>query len=166
MTLNSTVWPVNSPSSVKLPRKVYEHLLAGLAQQAFERSAARAKQHNRCSKLALIAFGSSDKVFDREDSMNQMSTLALSIYPSITRTILPPPPQRPCVFFANPTRFSVFAKGRQIDALGRETPTAVQMGWCLRKFVDAGSRSDVLDFALRRSVKPPVRDEEESEDSD
>jgi len=132
VTLNMTVWPNNSPSSAKLPRKVYEHLLAWLAQHGFERSAAHAKEHHRSPKLAIIAFGSSDKVYDREDSLNQI----------------------------------IFVKGRQMDPLGNEKPTAVQIGWCLRKFVDAGAKSDVLDFALSRSLKPPVRSESDSEDSD
>jgi hypothetical protein len=72
-TLNITTWPTNSPSSTKLPRKIYEHLLAGLAQQGFERSLTHAKEHDRSSKLGIIAFGSSDKVYDREDSQNQIS---------------------------------------------------------------------------------------------
>ncbi|XP_014551534.1 hypothetical protein COCVIDRAFT_42182 [Bipolaris victoriae FI3] len=71
-TLNITTWPTNSPSSSKLPRKIYEHLLAGLAQQGFERSSDHAKEQGRSSKLGLIAFGSSDKVYDREDSQNQI----------------------------------------------------------------------------------------------
>jgi hypothetical protein len=72
VTLNITTWPTNSPSSTRLPRKIYEHLLANLAQQGFERSANYAKEHNRSSKLAIVAFGSSDKVYDREDSRNQI----------------------------------------------------------------------------------------------
>lgn len=72
-TLNITTWPTNSPSSTKLPRKIYEHLLAGLAQQGFERSAGHASEQDRSSKLGIIAFGSSDKVYDREDSQNQIS---------------------------------------------------------------------------------------------
>lgn len=72
VTLNITTWPTNSPSSTKLPRKIYEHLLANLAQQGFERSSSYAKEHNCSSKLAIVAFGSSDKVYDREDSQNQI----------------------------------------------------------------------------------------------
>jgi hypothetical protein len=72
-TLNITTWPTNHPSQTKLPRKIYEHLLAGLAQQGFERSVMHAKQKDRSSKLGIIAFGSSDKVYDREDSQNQIS---------------------------------------------------------------------------------------------
>jgi hypothetical protein len=72
-TLNITTWPTNSPSSTKLPRKIYEHLLAGLAQHGFERSLTHAKEQDRSSKLGIIAFGSSDKVYDREDSQNQIS---------------------------------------------------------------------------------------------
>lgn len=60
----------------------------------------------------------------------------------------------------------VFVKGRQIDPLGNETSTAVQIGWCLRKFIDAGSKSDILDFSLSRSSRPPSRSEPGSDDSD
>lgn len=73
-TLNITTWPNSSPACARLPRKVYEHLLAGLAQQLFERSSCCAAEHARSSQLAIIAFGSSDKVYDREDSENQIST--------------------------------------------------------------------------------------------
>lgn len=73
VTLNITTWPGNSPASTKLPRKVYEYLLANLAQQGFERSSIHAKGNDRSSKLGIIAFGSSDKVYDREDSQNQIS---------------------------------------------------------------------------------------------
>ncbi|KAF2195479.1 hypothetical protein K469DRAFT_722705 [Zopfia rhizophila CBS 207.26] len=72
ITLNITSWPNNHPSSSKLPRKIYEHLLQGMAQQGFERSVAHATEHRRTSRLAIIAFGSSDKVYDREDSQNQI----------------------------------------------------------------------------------------------
>jgi hypothetical protein len=90
-------------------------------------------QPPRTSKLAIIAWGSSDKVYDREDSRNQI----------------------------------IYVKGRQIDPLGIEKFTAVQIGWCLRKFVDAGPKSDVLDFSLSRSCVPPARDGDgSSEDSD
>jgi hypothetical protein len=132
VTLNISTWPNNSPSSSKLPRKIYEHLLQGLAQQAFERSIAYDEVQKRTSKLAIIAFGCSDKVYDREDSQNQI----------------------------------IFVKGKQVDPLGKEKPMAVQIGWCLRKFVDAGPKSDVLDFSLSRSCKPPTRESPGSDDSD
>jgi len=131
-TLNITTWPNNNPSSSKLPRKVYEHLLQGLAQQGFERSATHATEQKRSSKLAIIAWGSSDKVYDREDSQNQI----------------------------------IFVKGKQIDPLGQEKFTAVQIGWCLRKYVDAGPKSDILDFSLSKSSRPPTRDSSSSDDSD
>lgn len=132
VTLNITTWPNNSPSSSKLPRKIYEHLLQGLAHQGFERSVTHAMEKNRTSKLAIIAFGSSDKVYDREDSQNQI----------------------------------IFAKGKQIDPLGKETSTAIQIGWCLRKFIDAGPQSDILDFSLSKTSRPPARDVASSDDSD
>jgi hypothetical protein len=72
VTLNITTWPNNSPSSTLLPRKIYEHLLANLAQQGFERSSTHAKENGRASKLNIVAFGSSDKVYDREDTQNQI----------------------------------------------------------------------------------------------
>lgn len=132
-TLHITTWPNNNPSTSKLPRKVYEHLLQMLAQQGFERSAAHAAGQNRTSKLAIIAWGCSDRVYDREDSLNQV----------------------------------IFVKGHQIDPLGQEKFTAVQIGWCLRKFIDAGSKSDVLDFSLSRSMPPPTREDSmSSDDSD
>ncbi|KAF2807808.1 uncharacterized protein BDZ99DRAFT_572704 [Mytilinidion resinicola] len=130
VTLNITTWPNNNPSSSKLPLKVYEHLLGGMAQQGFERSAAHAKTHDRSSKLNVIAFGSSDKVYDREDSKNQI----------------------------------IFVKGKQVDPLGQEKPMAIQVGWCLRKFIEP--RSDVLDFSLSRTTRPPTRESPTSDDSD
>jgi hypothetical protein len=84
----------------------------------------------RESKLAIIAFGSSDKVYDREDSKNQI----------------------------------IFVKGKQVDPFGAEKPLAVQVGWCLRKYVEP--RSDVLDFSLARSCRPPTREPPQSEESD
>ena len=62
--------------------------------------------------------------------------------------------------------YLVFVKGRQMDPLGKETSTAVQIGWCLRKFVDAGDKSDVLDFSLTRSTRPPTRNSPDSDESD
>lgn len=126
-----TTWPTSGSSS-KLPRKTYEHLLAGLAEQAFEHSFNHAKAHGRSSKLAVIAYGASDKVYDRQDSQNQI----------------------------------IFVKGKQIDPLGNERSTAVQIGWCLRKFVDAGPKSDILDFLLSRTSRPPTRGSSSSGDSD
>jgi hypothetical protein len=60
----------------------------------------------------------------------------------------------------------IFVKGRQVDPLGSEKSTAVQIGWCLKKFVDAGTKSDVLDFPLSHSCRPPTEDPASSDDSD
>jgi hypothetical protein len=97
-----------------------------MAQSGFE----RLKSHNPESCLSVIAWGASDKVYDREDSKNQI----------------------------------IFVKGRQYDPFGKEAPLAVQVGWCLRKFVEP--RSEVLDFALSRSSRPPTREPPQSEDSE
>ncbi|KAF2753606.1 hypothetical protein EJ05DRAFT_165717 [Pseudovirgaria hyperparasitica] len=132
ITLNITTWPSSSTSSStssRLPQKIYEHLLQGMAQQGFEKSIKHAEENKRSSRLAVIAFGSSDKVYDREDSKHQM----------------------------------IFAKGKQPDLLGNERYTAIQVSWCLRKFVE--SRSDILDFSLSRSCRPPIREELPSDDS-
>ena len=79
--------------------------------------------HPPLRKLAVIAFGASDKVYDREDSKNQIT----------------------------------FVRGAKTDGFGRPAgPLAVRSDWCLRKYVEP--RSDVLDFALSRSVRPPTRE--------
>lgn len=103
-----------------------------MAQQGFERSVKHATEQQRASKLVIIAFGSSDKVFERVDSQNQI----------------------------------IFVKGKQVDPLGREKATAIQISWCLRKYVDGGPKSDVLDFSLSRSTRPPAQDSADSDDSD
>lgn len=58
----------------------------------------------------------------------------------------------------------VFVRGTQRGPLGHESPVAVQIGWCLRKYVEP--RSEVLDFALSRNSRPPTREPPPSEDSD
>lgn len=61
----------------------------------------------------------------------------------------------------------IFAKGRQVDALGKESATAIQISWCLKRYTDVGGkRSNVLDFALSRTGRMPVREVAGSEDSD
>jgi hypothetical protein len=176
VTLNITTWPNNLPTTARLPRKIYEHLLQGMAQAAFERSAQQAAARSASSspsastpstpssestvsltsststllstpsassagssagslaspRLAVVAWGASDKVYDREDSRNQI----------------------------------IFLRGAQTDPFGggRAAPLAVQVGWCLRKYVEP--RSDVLDFALARSCRPPTREPQPSEESD
>lgn len=131
VTLNVTTWPKSGPGSNRLPRAVYEQLLQGLAQQGFEQSVAHAASVGRTSKLSIIAFGTSDKVFDRDNTENQI----------------------------------IFVKGKKVDPLGRESLIAVETGWCLRKYVDA--RSEVLDFPLSRTFRPPTGDGgDDSDDSD
>jgi hypothetical protein len=130
VTLNITTWPSSTPSSSQLPRKIYEHLLQGMAQSGFEISLAHAAENNRQSRLSVIAWGASNKIYARQDSKNQI----------------------------------IFVKGRQIDPLGKEAPLAVQVGWCLRKYIEP--RSDVLDFALARDCPPPTKEPPQSDDSD
>lgn len=101
-----------------------------MAQDGFERSIAHAREHNRSSQLAVIAWGASDKCYDRRDSKTQI----------------------------------IYVKGKQTQPFGKELPIAVQVGWCLRKFIEP--RSEILDYALARNVKPPTREPPSSEDSD
>ena len=90
VTLHISTWPNNKPSTQLLPRTVYEHLLQGLAQRGFEMAASglqlnsyaitdddtssntSAETSTKASKLRLIAFGISDKIYEREDSKNQI----------------------------------------------------------------------------------------------
>jgi hypothetical protein len=116
----------------RIPYKTYKHLLQLLAQQAFEASVEHAKEHSRTSKLAIIAWGSSDKIHERQESDKQI----------------------------------IFTKGKQIDPLGTEKPTAIEISWSLRKFLDAGPKSTILNCTLQRSTKPPCFKAPGSEDPD
>lgn len=57
-------------------------------------------------------------------------------------------------------------KGKMVDPLGKVQSTAIQIGWCMSKYVDAGAKADILDFALSRSIHPPARYTVDSDDSD
>lgn len=94
VTLHITTWPSNKPSTQLLPRPIYEQLLQGAATRLFELSAKRSSltsisaavvqsdetddadeeipQPLPPSKLRLVAFGISDKIYERTDSRNQM----------------------------------------------------------------------------------------------
>ena len=94
VTLHISTWPTNKPSTQLLPRTIYEHLLQCLAQRSFEIAVSRpyssslrdetgddddeeaetapAAEKPPASKLRLVAFGNSEKIFDREDSKNQI----------------------------------------------------------------------------------------------
>lgn len=86
VTLHITTFPSNKPSSQFLPRAVYEQLLQGLALRMFQAAsqiatpaqdstenagaAAETLPAQRKSRLRLLAFGISDKIYEREDSKN------------------------------------------------------------------------------------------------
>lgn len=102
VTLHITTWPTNKPSAQLLPRAVYEQLLQGAATRLFELTAKRNSSTDASpdapaaqpedsgtastssttllapSKLRLIAFGISDKIYEREDSRNQLLYLRSS----------------------------------------------------------------------------------------
>lgn len=123
VTLNITSWPSNvSATSGRLSRKLYEHLLQRVAQDIFEAFAEEAIKEGRRQELSVIAFGTSDKIYEREDSKTTI----------------------------------IFVKGTLLGPVGGATPAAVPIGWRLRKYVEP--KSDILDFALSRITKPPVKD--------
>lgn len=105
VTLQITTWPTNKPNSQLLPRSIYEQLLQGVAKTLFESAAKRtssppdspilAAQPDEAtaeatevttqdllprSKLRLVAFGISDKIYEREDSRNQLLYLRSSAF--------------------------------------------------------------------------------------
>ena len=143
VTLHITTWPTNKPSTQLLPREVYETLLRTLAQRMFEfavngkkatsntgadssdeedNAAESTAQDSdnlvRPSKLRLIAFGTSDRIYEREDSKNQI----------------------------------IYLNSSAINAEGKSVPHAVNLGWCLRQYVEP--RSEVLDFVLHNYHLP------------
>lgn len=79
VTLHVTTWPTNKPASNNLPRDVYEWNVRKLAQRGFELAVTSSEttgtadsSPKKPSKLNLIAFGISDKIYDREDSKHQL----------------------------------------------------------------------------------------------
>lgn len=95
VTLHITTWPNNKPSTQLLPRVVYQSLIRELAQRVFEKAVSGKRNPSvssgadegdgtaegtvygpsdteRPSRLKLIAFGNSDKIYEREDSQNQI----------------------------------------------------------------------------------------------
>ena len=101
VTLQITTWPSNKPSSSLLPRPFYEQLLQGASTRLFDSTANRTPPEDPGplfmvadpgasdtetepsnllppSKLRLIAFGISDKIYEREESQNQILYLRSS----------------------------------------------------------------------------------------
>ncbi|KAF2835195.1 hypothetical protein M501DRAFT_942665 [Patellaria atrata CBS 101060] len=137
ITLNITTFPTIATSLTRLPRTLYETLLAALAKLYLTphgphplHFAPNPSVPAPQTRLAVLAFGVSDKVYDREDSKNQL----------------------------------IFIKGTTRDTLGRERTAAVRCSWCQKKYVEP--RSDILDFSLSRTTRMPVREDGGSVDSD
>lgn len=103
VTLQITTWPSNKPGSQLLPRSIYEQLLQGVATRLFESAARRTPSPPGSpaltaqpdggdataevsspllprSSLRLIAFGISDKIYEREDSRNQLLYIRSSAF--------------------------------------------------------------------------------------
>ncbi|KAK4498247.1 hypothetical protein PRZ48_010904 [Zasmidium cellare] len=101
VTLHISTWPSNKPSTQLLPRPVYETMLQALAQRGFELAAGQhsssstspppsideddsesstSESEQRPAKLRIIAFGTSDKIYEREDSKNQFIFVRSTCY--------------------------------------------------------------------------------------
>jgi len=103
VTLQITTWPSNKPGSQQLSRSIYEQLLQGVATHLFESAAKRTPSPPDSpaltaqpddtdataevstpllppSKLRLVAFGISDKIYEREDSKNQLLYIRSSAF--------------------------------------------------------------------------------------
>ena len=103
VTLQITTWPSNKPGSQLLPRPIYECLLQGVATHLFDSAAKRTPSPPDSpaltaqpddaeatevastpllpySRLRLIAFGISDKIYEREDSKNQLLYIKSSAF--------------------------------------------------------------------------------------
>lgn len=103
VTLHISTFPTNKPSTQLLPRAIYEQLLQCLAQRLFELAAnggaksdastsaaenddqpantdstSELETERQRNKLRLIAFGISEKVYEREDTKNQLIYLRSS----------------------------------------------------------------------------------------
>jgi hypothetical protein len=103
VTLQITTWPSNKPGSQQLSRSIYEQLLQGVTTHLFESAAKRTPSPPDSpaltaqpddadataevstpllppSKLRLVAFGISDKIYEREDSKNQLLYIRSSAF--------------------------------------------------------------------------------------
>jgi hypothetical protein len=91
VTLQITTWPCNKPGKTQLTRPVYEQLLQGVSTHLFESVTNRSwpvlppgwPEHVVVtgdeiveifppSKLRLVVFGISDKIYERQDSQTQL----------------------------------------------------------------------------------------------
>ena len=103
VTLHITTWPAHKTTyGAPILRSIYEELLRSLAQQIFAdtasnvsttddetnmRSSPRNELHS-APKLRLVAFGVSDKIFERLDSRNQLIFLRSTCQDADGRTQL------------------------------------------------------------------------------
>ncbi|KAI9654926.1 MAG: hypothetical protein M1821_005679 [Bathelium mastoideum] len=76
----------------------------------------------RSTQLSILAFGTSDRGYEREDSLNQIC----------------------------------YARGKRVDAEGREAVCPVKVSSLLRGYVDP--RSNLLDWYLGKTCRPPTRE--------
>ena len=166
ITLNITTWPTNSPSSSRLPRKAYEWLLQGMAQETFDasRGAAKLRKREELAKAKTVAESTppdastentedstssttqKSKVDDQNLAVNtRLSTIAYGTSDKIFERI----DSKTCI---------VYMRGSLQSPTTPNNPTnaAVPVSWSLRKYEE--SRSDVLDFALARAIRPPCRE--------
>jgi hypothetical protein len=98
VTMQITTWPCNKPGKPQLTRPIYEQLLQGVATRLFELVTSRLtfgppsewpevvivgdeiSEILPPSRLRLVVFGISDKIYEREDSQTQILYLRSSAF--------------------------------------------------------------------------------------
>ncbi|KAF2101735.1 hypothetical protein NA57DRAFT_73172 [Rhizodiscina lignyota] len=128
-TLHFTVWPTNKPSSAAVSRDTYIALLQVHATRLFDTSL------TANPRLNIIAFGTSDKTYDRRDSPN-LVIFAKGIAPRIVGN-------------------SRKVKGA-VDEDGKKA-YAQEVGYHDRRYIEQKSECLELDLGANK-VKMPVKD--------
>jgi len=134
VALNIATWPESKPPHKRaqlLPRFVYEQLLECLAQRTFDR-------------INRPLDGESE---DKEDRSGRLRVIGFGIFDQWSE--------------ANDTNQICYLRSTSLDAEGRVKTHATPLAWNLRKFVEPCS--DVLDVtcAIRRTVRPQLRDDDD-----
>jgi len=177
VTLNITSWPTNTQSSSRLPRKAYECLLQGTANDIFEASIEATKERKRkaaeearIARKVAIAFVEAQASDDTPTNDDDDSNTSASTTNHEHSTFLPTTNFTPLSIIAfgssdklferlDPKTGIVYMRGSlqsPIQPTGHTSSAAVPVSWTARKYEE--SRSDILDFALLRAVRPPCRD--------
>lgn len=154
VTLNITTWPTNSPSSSRLPRKAYECLLQSMAHEIFDASVqASTKRRQKAADVASWAIPPTASETETKPSSPPQTTP-----PSTSLTTIAFGTSDKIYERLDPKTCMVYMRGLLTSPVAPDHPTsaAVPVSWNLRKYEE--TRSDILDFALARAMRPPCRD--------